>query len=594
MDKLSEEYMKIAQNYGAKEITLRLEPQQGNPRNSEGDFIQLKDGRILFIYTHFTGGTGDHASAYLAGRYSNDGGKTWTKEDVIILPNEGGMNIMSVSLLRLNSGEVALFYLRKNSESDCIPFMRISTDEASTWSEAIRCLDAEGYHVVNNDRFVQLQKGRIIYPTALHKTVKSKLEAAGQIRCYYSDDNGQTWISSLLIANPKNIVLQEPGIIELKNGTLMLFCRTDSGVQYFSFSEDQGLTWSAVEPGNIKSPLSPASIERIPATGDLLLVWNNNYEPGRDGGKRTPYNIAISRDEGKTWQLIKTIESDPAGWYCYTAIEFVDKHVLLGHCAGDTRTNNGLSTTQITRLSLDWIYQEATSDPFVASDHSGKVELSCMDRNAQIRYTLDGSLPTQSTGLLYQKPFSVDRTVPLYMQAFKTGHPASQIVSAHVGGDVYQKALQHPIQTAPGLICHYYKGVFNGSAEVLESPRIRSGVTSQFSTNENHRNHNFAFIFEGYIKIPEDGLYTFYLESNDGSVLYLDDHLLIDNDGPHGAYEQSASTSLKAGLHKIALRYFQLGGESLLHVGWKGADRSKQEIGAEFLFHETGKSTSKK
>lgn len=42
-----------------------------NPRNSEGDFIQLKDGKILFVYSHYDGkSSGDHASAYLAGRYS--------------------------------------------------------------------------------------------------------------------------------------------------------------------------------------------------------------------------------------------------------------------------------------------------------------------------------------------------------------------------------------------------------------------------------------------------------------------------------------------------------------------------------------------
>ncbi len=350
--------MDDSDNEPGKEISLRLEPQQGNPRNSEGDFIQLKDGRILFIYTHFTAGTGDHASAYLAGRYSEDGGLTWTEKDALILHNEGNMNIMSVSLLRLTSGEVALFYLRKNSNSDCIPFMRISTDEAATWSDPIRCMDAEGYHVVNNDRFVQLDNGRIIYPTALHPLIQSKMQAAAQIMCYYSDDSGRTWSKSQKVDNPGNIVLQEPGIIELKNGTLMLFCRTDSGVQYFSFSKDQGLTWSPIEAGNIKSPLSPASIERIPSTGDLLLVWNNNYKPERDGRKRTPFNLAISRDEGKTWQNIKTIENNPAGWYCYTAIEFTDKHVLLGHCAGNRRTNNGLETTHVTRLSLDWIYHE--------------------------------------------------------------------------------------------------------------------------------------------------------------------------------------------------------------------------------------------
>jgi len=76
-----------------KEITLRLEPSPGNPRNSEGDFIQLKDGRILFVYTHFTGGSGDHASAFLAGRFSDDGGKNWSSESLTVFPNEGTMKI---------------------------------------------------------------------------------------------------------------------------------------------------------------------------------------------------------------------------------------------------------------------------------------------------------------------------------------------------------------------------------------------------------------------------------------------------------------------------------------------------------------------
>jgi len=577
-----------------KEIVLRLEPQQGNPRNSEGDFIQLKDGRILFIYTHFTGGSGDHASAYLAGRFSNDGGKTWTKKDVMILPNEGGMNIMSVSLLRLNSGELALFYLRKNSESDCIPFMRISIDEAKTWSEPIKCMEADGYHVVNNDRFVQLQNGRIIFPTAFHKTIPSGMESTGQIMCYYSDDTGKTWLKSQQVANPENIVLQEPGLIELENGRIMLFCRTDSGVQYFSFSDDRGKTWSPVRPGNIKSPLSPASIERIPATGDLLLVWNNNYKPVRNGGKRTPYNLAISRDEGKTWQKIKPIESDPAGWYCYTAIEFVNNHVLLGHCAGDTRTNSGLATTQITRLSLDWIYQDASSDPFVASDSGGVVKLACKDKNAQIRYTLDRTLPTQSTGLLYQKPIVVARTMPLYIQAFNPGKTPSQVISASVGSDVYQQPQQISFETGQGLIYHYYEGEVYESEKIGKIPLIESGVSAQFSISENHRISNFALVFEGYIKIPEDGPYTFYLKSNDGSVLYLDDHKFIDNDGPHGAYEQTASTSLIAGMHKIAVKYFQLGGSRQLDVLWEGPQIPKQEIPAQFLFHIPDKQISEK
>lgn len=568
-----------------KEITLRLEPKPGNPRNSEGDFIQLKDGRILFVYTHFTGGSGDHALAHLAGRFSDDDGKTWTKEDVLILSNEGGMNIMSVSLIRLNDDRIALFYLRKNSETDCIPFMRISTDDAKTWSEPKRCIETPGYYVMNNDRVIELKNGRIILPVSLHNTPESDNWFNGRIMCYYSDDGGETFSKSQEAANPGNVTSQEPGVVEFNNGQLMLFCRTDAGVQYFSFSEDQGKSWSALEPGNIKSPLSPASIERIPGTGDLLLAWNNSYKAIRDGGKRTPFNLAISKDEGKTWQKIKTIESDPAGWYCYTAIEFVDDFVLLGHCAGDRTKHGGLETTQITRLSLDWIYLVATQNPFVKSDSAGTVELMCKDENAQIFYSLDGSLPTQSSGLLYKKPFSVSRTMPLLMQAFETGKPPSQIVSAYIGSDVYQKAQPVSINPGPGLVYYYYEGEVYQSKEIEKIPFVESGVAQQFTLEKRQRAKNFAFIFEGYMKIPKNGRYTFYLESNDGSVLYLDDHKFIDNDGPHGTYEKAASIALRSGKHKIELKYFQMGGSHTLKLSWQGQGFDKTEIPASVLFH---------
>jgi hypothetical protein len=341
-----------------KEITLRLEPKDGNPRNSEGDFIRLKDGRILFVYTHFTGGEGDHATAYLAGRFSADSGKSWSNNDVVILPNEAEMNIMSVSLIRLADENIALFYLRKNSESDCIPIMRISTDESQTWGDSIECIDEPGYYVMNNDRAVQIQNGRIILPFALHKTPETEWNDRGKIICYYSDDIGKTWQKSIDIPNPNNVTLQEPGIIELKTGNLMMFCRTNAGSQYVSYSTDSGQNWSPVQSSNITSPLSPASIERIPSTGDLLLIWNNTFDPASNrGGIRTPLNLAISRDEGKNWELLKTLENDPDGWYCYTAIKFVNNAVLLGHCAGDRKKNNGLETTQITRLNLKSIYK---------------------------------------------------------------------------------------------------------------------------------------------------------------------------------------------------------------------------------------------
>ena len=92
-----------------------LPPGLGNPRNTEGSFVTLRDGRILYAYTRFTGGTGDHDSASIVGRHSSDGGRTWSGEDIPMVAGEGAMNVMSVSLLRLKDGRIALFYLRKKT-----------------------------------------------------------------------------------------------------------------------------------------------------------------------------------------------------------------------------------------------------------------------------------------------------------------------------------------------------------------------------------------------------------------------------------------------------------------------------------------------
>lgn len=348
---------------GVQKIVL-LPPGPGNPRNSEGDFIELKDGRILFVYTHFTGGGSDHAAAHLAGRFSSDGGVTWSGSDTVIVPNEGGWNVMSVSLLRLQSGEIALFYLRKDSLTDTRPYLRISRDEGRTWSEPTLCIpDKVGYYVLNNDRAVQLKSGRLVLPVALHNTPEqNRFVGQAVIMCYFSDDNGKTWQRSrdeLQATAPdgKAVTLQEPGVVELKDGRLMMFCRTNAGSQYASYSRDGGDGWTPFGPSNIISPLSPASIERIPKTGDLLLVWNNHEDvDAQYRGKRTPFHVAISKDEGRTWQNIKLLEDNPDGWYCYTAIHFQDDHVLLGHCAGNRPKGTGLAVTQITRFSLDWLY----------------------------------------------------------------------------------------------------------------------------------------------------------------------------------------------------------------------------------------------
>jgi|GEM_PF-103212 len=349
---------------------MAIEPNEANRRNSEGDIVELADGRLCLVYTRYTDGKRDHSPAVLAMRTSADGGRTWSG-DRILVPNEGKCNVMSVSILRLDSGELLLFYSRTDEKlRRSTTFVRRSDDEFRTLGDPVRVTWLEGYHVVNNDRVLKLSTGRLIVPAGLH----TGFDEAGRITdfsskavvmTYYSDDGGRTWQRSRTEITPvdkRELVLQEPGVVELKDGRLWMYMRTSHGFQYGCHSGDGGVTWSKPRPTPLASPLSPATIERIPWTGDLLCVWNDHSgaHPFPEG-RRAPLCAAISSDEGLTWRPSRVIEGDPGGWFCYTSMTFLEDRVLLAYCAGDRQVGR-LSRLKVTALSRDWIYGGADTD----------------------------------------------------------------------------------------------------------------------------------------------------------------------------------------------------------------------------------------
>jgi hypothetical protein len=348
-------------------ITLNLEPTPDNPRNSEGSFIALKSGRIAFYYSEFYGGLADYASARIVGIHSDDNGRTWSKPRIIVEKGDA-LNVMSVSMLRLGDGRIAMFYVVKNSGLDSGPWMRTSEDEGVTWSEARRVVGAPGYFVLNNDRIIRTSKGRIIVPVAFNRAKKREpggtpgTEHINDIRgiamWFFSDDEGATWKEAgSWWAMPRHSRrgLQEPGVVELANGRLFSWVRTDQGAQYGFHSRD-GNVWSPPEPTSMMSPVSPASIKRLPGSDALLAIYNDHA--GRfpfPKGKRTPLVAAISSDNGETWPSAKIIEDDPDGWFCYTAIHYTDDNgILLAYCAGDSKVGR-LARLRIRRIERSWL-----------------------------------------------------------------------------------------------------------------------------------------------------------------------------------------------------------------------------------------------
>ena len=143
-----------------------------------------------------------------------------------------------------------------------------------------------------------------------------------------------------------------------------------------------------------------------------------------------------------------------------------------------------------------------------------------------------------------------------------------------------------PASKLAGLSYEYFDKSVSNLADLEKLMPSASGNTEAFTVAVAPRKNGFGLRFRGVLDVPKDGDYTFYTESDDGSRLYLDEKLIVDNDGIHPQLERSGKVTLKAGEHAIAVGYFDGGGNVAFKVQWKGPGIGKQEIPAARLSHE--------
>ena len=139
----------------------------------------------------------------------------------------------------------------------------------------------------------------------------------------------------------------------------------------------------------------------------------------------------------------------------------------------------------------------------------------------------------------------------------------------------------------PGLRYRYYEAMLGRCGELEDCEPLREGVIATPTIEiEGRAKEKFGFIYEGYVRIPEDGFYTFSVESDDGSMFWLDGRPVVENDGAHAPEERSAGLSLAKGYHKIRLAYFERTGGECLNVYWQRPGEEKELLPAAILFHE--------
>ncbi len=143
-----------------------------------------------------------------------------------------------------------------------------------------------------------------------------------------------------------------------------------------------------------------------------------------------------------------------------------------------------------------------------------------------------------------------------------------------------------PVDLKSGMDFEYYEGNWTSLPNFDALTPEYTGADTNFDITNRDQNDYFGHRFLGYIDIATSGDYTFYTNSDDGSQLYIDEALVVDNDGLHGATEESGVVNLSVGKHSIVVTYFERTGGNSLVVSYEGPGVVKQAIPDAVLYRD--------
>ena len=213
-----------------------------------------------------------------------------------------------------------------------------------------------------------------------------------------------------------------------------------------------------------------------------------------------------------------------------------------------------------------------------------QVELHATPRNAAVHYTLDGSTPTQQSPA-YDGPFTIDKTTAVRAVGY-VGDTPSMAVAERTLKKLEEDDFLDPVvveNLLRGLHFTYYEGGWQSLNDMAGAQPAAEGRARDFDLRYRKRDEHCALRFEGYIDIPEKGVWEFATASDDGSNLYIGDVRIVANDYLQAPTERSGRISLKKGLHPIRVDYFNATGDAHLSVLWTHPDGTKEPIPARVL-----------
>jgi len=212
------------------------------------------------------------------------------------------------------------------------------------------------------------------------------------------------------------------------------------------------------------------------------------------------------------------------------------------------------------------------------------VKVAILRDNNTIRYTLDNHEPNLESQL-YTTPLIISETSVVKAKAFNENGLESATIMGFYEMTSLRPSVEVPGKLLAGLAYSYYEGEWTELPDFSAFQPLKTGIIEQFGLPPIVREDDYGLQFTGYIKIPVDGLYAFYLNSDDGSKLYIDDNMIINNDKCHGETEVFGQVALSSGFHPIKLNFFESRLYNVLELRYSGPGIEKQLVPAGCLYH---------
>jgi predicted neuraminidase len=216
-------------------------------------------------------------------------------------------------LFQPKNGPLLLFYKCGPTPQTWWGMRMESSDSGKTWSVPTRL--PEGIFGPIKNKPIELADGTILCPTSNETPDTDEWT----VHMESTKDGGKTWTRTKPLNDPKQFGAIQPSLLRLGGERLLAIGRSRQGSVFQMESPDLGKTWGTMSLTSLPNPNSGTDAITL-RNGTHLLVYNHvTKESTAWGGKRSPLNVALSKD-GKTWDSVLALETEPKKEFSYPAV----------------------------------------------------------------------------------------------------------------------------------------------------------------------------------------------------------------------------------------------------------------------------------